>query len=159
MAQRQPLSPRRAIPILDFKDWGDRFWAKVTFSESSDCWVWTASKNPAGYPLFYVKGERLMVAHRFLYTQLIEIVPTEIDLDHLCLNKSCVNPQHLEPVTHQENSLRGNGVGVCKRGHSMVGSNIHYRPSGRRRCLACTKAYQKEYDMRKREERYCVTVS
>lgn len=117
-----------------------RFWTKVEFGE---CWRWTGRpSNNGGYAYFSLNGT-LFVAHRVAYTSLVGMIPKGLQLDHLCRNRICVNPTHLEPVTHRENIMRGFGWGaenarkdVCPRGHPY---NI-VDPDGRRRCLECLRA-------------------
>jgi hypothetical protein len=120
-----------------------RFWQKVEKTDS--CWLWTAGLFTAGYGLFW-DGERTVGAHRFSYELLVGVIPDGMVLDHLCRVHSCVNPSHLEPVTHRENILRGDGIPArrarqthCLNGHELVGENI-YRVSTRpnvRHCRAC----------------------
>ena len=82
----------------------ERFWVKVEFTDS--CWWWLASANQAGYGSFWLSG-RLVRAHRWAYTYFNGPIPPDRELDHLCRNPPCVNPAHLEVVTHRENGLRG----------------------------------------------------
>ena len=83
-----------------------RFWEKISVTPN-DCWEWNASLNgDNGYGLFWT-GERTQVAHRFLYETIIGSVPVGFELDHLCRNKRCVNPSHLDVVTRSENTKRG----------------------------------------------------
>lgn len=90
------------------------------------CWLWTAHRNKLGYGTFkYGKGGTL--AHRAVYETLIGPVPDGLVLDHLCRIPACVNPDHLEPVTNQENCIRGHKArktGYCPQGHSVSGDNI-----------------------------------
>lgn len=88
------------------------------------CWVWTAGFNRYGYGTMSVRHKKRM-AHRLTYELLIGFIPDGFDLDHLCRNTRCVNPAHLEPVTHGENVRRGAGakmtweaVTVLRRAHS-----------------------------------------
>lgn len=90
----------------------ERFWAKVEVGHPLGCWAWTASDNGAGYGFFRVGSlldgtRRRVLAHRWSYSFLMGDPPAGLDLDHLCRNTLCVNPDHLEPVTRGENSRRG----------------------------------------------------
>lgn len=82
-----------------------RFWAKVEVLPNG-CWQWTAAKNSDGYGLFKIGG-RVQGAHRVCYEALIGFIPEGLQSDHLCRNRACVNPAHIEPVTSHENILRG----------------------------------------------------
>lgn len=82
-----------------------RFWAKVA-AEPNGCWRWTAATDPTtGYGKFH-DGTTTVNAHRWAYLHFVG-VPALPQLDHVCRNRWCVNPLHLEPVTHRTNQLRG----------------------------------------------------
>lgn len=86
----------------------DRFLAKV-YLASNGCWEWTAYRNRLGYGVFCVskREKRTTMAHRLSYEYFVGDVPAEHEMDHLCRNPSCVNPTHLEAVTHSVNVQRG----------------------------------------------------
>ena len=77
--------------------------------KESGCWVWKRSLFKNGYGQMRVNG-KACYAHIIAYVQFIGAVPEGLELDHLCRNRSCCNPEHLEPVTRQINNLRGEGL-------------------------------------------------
>ena len=109
----------------------ERFVPKVEIDRETGCWNWTASTTPGGYgSLSLPNGERC-VAHRFSYEHHVGPIPDGLQIDHLCRNRRCVNPEHLEPVTQRENILRGESTAAqrarqthCKRGHEFTPDNL-----------------------------------
>ena len=96
---------RRCYRLRELQPVAERFWAKV--DTSGDCWVWTAARNGFGYGKFSVGRGHDVPAYRWAYRFLVGPVPRGYLLDHLCRNRLCVRPDHLEPVTHAENIRRG----------------------------------------------------
>lgn len=94
----------------------NRFWEKVDMS--GDCWVWTASRNPKGYGQFNIGGGRMTLSHRFSYELKNCVDLRGKVLDHICWNRACVNPDHLQIVTYRENSE--NLSGLSRRNTSGV---------------------------------------
>ena len=80
--------------------------AKVIVHPISDCWRWTGARNPKGYGSVANGEGGSKLAHRASYELLVGPIPEGLTIDHLCLNTSCVNPEHMEPVTRSENSAR-----------------------------------------------------
>lgn len=124
-----------------------RFANKYTKTDSG-CWQWHGA--PCGtngeYGYFWT-GERYIVAHRFAYLLQHGSIPTGMEIDHLCKNTKCVNPAHLEAVSHQENinrsaAGRNNAVKThCPSGHPYDEANT-VRYDNRRYCLACRVSRQ-----------------
>lgn len=131
-----------------------RFWEKVSVTPNG-CWEWSASTNAEnGYGMFW-NGERTQVAHRFLYETIIGSVPVGFELDHLCRNKRCVNPTHLDIVTRSQNTARGLGPSLarehqlakthCPQGHPYNTENTYVRPNGSRICRICSNESHKRW--------------
>lgn len=113
----------------------------------SGCWVWAGSRLPTGYGKFNIKRHS-MYTHRIAYMIFVGDIPAGLHIDHLCRNRACYNPAHLEPVTCRENVLRSpihmaaiNAQKTeCVRGHPLSGENLMLAPDGGRKCRACGRA-------------------
>jgi hypothetical protein len=132
----------------------ERFWPKVKVGAVGECWPWLAYRDRDGYGRFSWQQEDGKIvshgAHRLAYTLRIGVIPEGLTLDHLCRNRGCVNPAHLEPVTRRENILRGTGPAAlaarkteCKRGHPFDEKNTGHERKGRY-CKTCKAARQRE---------------
>src|SRR5690606_12614402 len=130
----------------------DRFWEKVDVNLSG-CWTWTRAKTEAGYGRCWWQGKDWL-AHRASYTALIGPIPEGLELDHLCRNRACVRPDHLEPVAHAENVRRADyskkiarqrSQTHCLRDHPLSGENLRVAPDGRRHCRACHREKMRRY--------------
>jgi len=120
-----------------------------TVKLSCGCWLYTGGLDPDGYGIFWVNGKSVRV-HRYTYEALTDtVIPDELPIDHLCRNRACINPQHMEPVTPRENVIRGILSQVnhekaqsrthCSNGHAYTPENTHIRPDGTRRCRQCKR--------------------
>ena len=122
----------------------ERFTDKILHL-SDGCWQWTAALERGGYGSYYHDG-RMQRAHRVAYQLLVGVIPDGLQIDHLCRVRSCVNPEHMEPVTSAENVRRGSAAERhthCKRGHELSGWNSIRSNDNRQRCRICTNAGQR----------------
>lgn len=116
----------------------ERFWLYVD-KASEGCWMWTGVRDEKGYGRHHI-GRKPVKAHRYSYELLVGPIPPGLVIDHLCRVTSCVNPDHLEPVTGAENTRRGNSVKeACPQGHPYNERNsLKFRASGRV-CRECNR--------------------
>lgn len=129
----------------------DRFAAKVEVTDS--CWLWTATRHRKGYGQFQFDGS-MRQAHRWLWEQTVGPIPEGLELDHLCRVRHCVNPDHLEPVTHAENVARAASPSAalrrhwdnwraerpnCPKGHPYTEENTMTYPYKPRQCRTCNR--------------------
>lgn len=167
------------IKIARSVPWPERFWLRVERTESG-CWLWRGTVGKKGYGYVYepASGRDLRV-HRVAYELVIGPIPEDLELDHLCSVRSCVNPAHLEPVNHAENIHRGflrnpqrayghndSGSGgrtrryfklFCHSGHKRTTTTIYIRPDGLMECLLCKRAHRLASKYRARQRRKEVT--
>lgn len=114
--------------------------------KTNNCWIWIGStRSINGYGQFLFNG-KLVQSHRISFEIFKGDIPNGLVIDHLCRNKICVNPEHLEAVSNKENILRGIGVCAnnkrktqCKNGHEFTEQNIYRYPNGRKDCRICLK--------------------
>jgi len=118
----------------------ERFCQKILINSETNCWEWIGAKSIIGYGQFAPTSRRqggvLTSPHRFIWEYLYGIIPDGQEVDHLCRNRCCTNPQHLRLVSHEENQsfLKKE---FCKHGHPLSGENLHINSQGKRVCKKC----------------------
>jgi hypothetical protein len=114
----------------------ERFWVKVDRRQDEECWPWLASIHQDGYGAFWYE-KRWIGAHRASYLLLVGEIADCMEVDHLCRNRACVNPSHLEVVDHAENTRRAAAAqDRCAHGHLYTPENT-YRTNHGRGCKTC----------------------
>lgn len=108
---------------------------------STGCWNWIGHVGANGYGNWRGTGGKRGPAHRRAWEVLVGPISPDLYLDHLCLNKRCINPSHLEPVTPQENTRRwADTVTECPQGHAYTDENTRLDGKGKRGCRECQRA-------------------
>ena len=135
----------------------ERFSKNLKHLPSSDCWEWCGPKDKDGYATLVKIGSRKdssrkqVRLHRWMYEFFVEPIPSGLVIDHLCRNRACQNPFHMEPVTQAVNTKRGARATAthCHKGHPLSGPNVRFGkvPNGwvNRICRTCFREYQSNY--------------
>lgn len=124
--------------------------ARRVVQQDDGCWIWTG-ESARGYGRIRLEDRTRIAAHRAAYELWVGPVPDGLVIDHLCRNRACVNPAHLEPVTQAENNRRALPFATpqaprpprthCYRGHEFTPENTYVAPkSGDRQCRICDRA-------------------
>lgn len=123
------------------------YWEVEDRGYETPCWIWSRAKFKTGYGAVH-RGKQTLRAHRLVYAERRGPIPDNLHLDHLCRNKACVNPDHLEPVTKEENERRhwaqAERVTTCIHGHDKNGLAV---------CKTCNDISKRSYKARIRAER------
>jgi len=137
----------KEIPLNSRRIWEQRFMENVSVSING-CWLWSGTIDSYGYGVFVTEKKNTFKAHRLSFALKRGYCSSELTIDHLCKNKKCVNPDHMELITNSENVTRGNGPFMinkrkthCINGHPLSGDNLvtfeSERKLGKRQCKIC----------------------
>lgn len=150
----------KATPVLQ------RLLARIEIDAVQGCWVFQGTTATNGYGTIGAAmpdgTRKTFLTHRVAYEGMVGRIPAGLELDHLCRNRACCNPDHLEPVTRSVNTLRGDSPALarqrrlsrthCIRGHAFEGENLRFTSDGVRLCVECSRQRGREND-RKRQPR------
>lgn len=135
------MSSGEQIPLTDREV--QQYWQRLDTADTDACWPWKGGLDRGGYGRFQT-GRKFFAAHRVAFGLSKGPIEPGLVLDHLCHNRACCNPAHLEQVTSRENTMRGQATcsepmrsGRCQRGHALTESNIYRYSSGNRACKTC----------------------
>lgn len=145
-----PRLKKLLVELMDSKKGMRRNFPLIKVKRSG-CWEWGGVVTQFGYCQMSFNGRSWLV-HKFMYERLVREVHLPLCLDHLCRNRKCCNPLHLEEVTLGENVRRGNGVcgrnfrkTHCPKGHPLYGENLYETKEGYRHCKECGRNVCREW--------------
>jgi hypothetical protein len=130
-----------------------RFISKI--EKTATCWLWKSAIDGGGYGRFPIRRKNHL-AHRWSYSYHVGPIPDGLQLDHLCRIRNCVNPDHLEPVTARENTIRGVSTPAqnaaraeCVKGHPFTPENTYFKTTSRgteeRHCRECARQANRDW--------------
>jgi hypothetical protein len=145
MTIARPLSQSTALTVVD----RDHFRRHIEIDPDTGCWNWTGTMR-SGYGLTDYKGIQYYV-HRVHWVAMRGEIDIDLEVDHLCRNRRCLNLRHLEPTTRKVNTLRGESFAAknavkthCPAGHALDGDNLRIHIDGGRSCWTCNREKGRE---------------
>lgn len=136
----------------------EHFVSRIEKCNKTGCWNWIGQIDKDGYGRTSV-DRKIRKAHRASYELLTGSIDDSLVIDHLCKNRKCVNPAHMEQVSIKENTLRGTSFSAvnlrkdtCVNGHQLDKENTYTRPNGKRDCRICIRNRVAAYDKRRKEK-------
>lgn len=159
--QKVSTSQKMGIKIREYPKAPDRFWLKV--EKTNGCWIWTGCKAN-GYGIVGIAYETWF-AHRVAWVSKNGQLSSDLQLDHLCRDRACVNPDHLDPVPQAVNMIRGDGWGGvnsrkthCPQGHEYTDRNTYVIPSTNGRMCRICKASGRASEQARANERKALNL-
>ena len=126
------------------------FFTRVRMGKADECWIWEGPKDRGGYGK-HSEQHAIIYAHRWSYEHFKGPIPAGFQIDHLCRNRACVNPDHLEAVTKKVNTLRSLAPTAmnarkthCIHGHPFDSNNTYITSKGERVCRACRRIWDRQ---------------
>lgn len=143
----------KQIPDFEF----ERFF-KFIMVDPANCWIYSGDRSREGYGRFYI-NKKAFLAHRVSWKIFHGSLTSGLVIDHICMNKKCINPDHLREVSIRTNVMENsNGLAylnsiktLCKNGHPLEARNLQLSTAGHRRCLTCIKEYKSNWSKKRRE--------
>lgn len=143
-----PVRTRGGLVALKTPERWERLLSKIDVRWPNECWEWRDKPNDTGYGRLFIFGEGTFLSHRLMWAWSNEReIPDGLTIDHLCRNRLCQNPTHMEPVPLAVNTMRGVSPAAmharktaCKRGHPFTEGNTYINPTSKARvCLTCVE--------------------
>lgn len=140
MIKRTVIKPYKKRPLIE------RFMRRVSIDKNTGCWLWVGRLKSSGLPYgFFDINSKPIIAHKWAYQNFKGAIPEGLQIDHLCNQPSCVNPDHLKAITGKENNSRSNSISAinvrkthCLNGHEFNYENTYFRKNGRE-CRVCAR--------------------
>lgn len=148
------------LAVARTREFQSRFWTNVCKSNDvAGCWEWIGPIGGRGYGILTINGRQLK-AHRVSFEVSVVPVPAGLHLHHLCGNRRCVRPSHLQIITPADHVLIGGSFSAqnarkthCYRGHPLSGPNLRIGPKGQRICRVCRTESSRRYEQAHSDER------